>query len=569
MRRIITVCLALVLLLCTGISVEAVTGASSVTGFASVASDGGCQISLTVQLHLEEAVDKLYFPIPLEATGVRLNGARVSAGKSGDVRRVNLSKLSRNVVGDVTANIQYSLYDVIHTTDAGTLEMQLPLLSGFAYPVQSMEFSVTMPGAVDVLPGFVSGYHQARIEESLTYQVSGAVISGNTIKALKDHETLTMTMAVTEAMFPRSLAQTQDYGTVELAMLICAGLALLYWLIAMWNRPGLARMQTEPPQGYHAGMLGCVLARSGLDLSMMVMSWAQLGYVLIHVKGQRVLLYKQMEMGNERSETEVRYFHKLFAKRDRVDTTELRYAQLCRIAAKKPEGMQELLRRFNGDPRVFRALAAGIGLFGGVSIAVAMADGAALQGFLMVIFGILGGISGWYLQLIGAGILLRDRRLLNSSLTIGCIWLLLGLVSGAAEVGLLMVAGLCLMGLLLAWGGRRTHLGRLTQMQTVGFARYLRTVNKGQLAHICTSDPDYFFRLAPYALALGLETSFAKRFGGLRLDRCPYLTTGMDGHMTALQWSALMRRAVDSMNDRANRLPLEKTIRLIRNITRG
>ena len=102
-----------------------------------------------------------------------------------------------------------------------------------------------------------------------------------------------------------------------------------------------------------------------------------------------------------------------------------------------------------------------------------------------------------------------------------------------------------------------------------GFARYLRTANKGQLAHICTSDPDYFFRLAPYALALGLETSFAKRFGGLRLDRCPYLTTGMDGHMTALQWSALMRRAVDSMNDRANRLPLEKTIRLIRNITRG
>jgi hypothetical protein len=52
----------------------------------------------------------------------------------------------------------------------------------------------------------------------------------------------------------------------------------------------------------------------------------------------------------------------------------------------------------------------------------------------------------------------------------------------------------------------------------------------------------------------------------MRLDRCPYLTTGMDGHMTALQWAGLMRRAVDGMNSRANRLGFEKTVRLIRSI---
>lgn len=569
MRRIVAVLLALLLLSCLAVSVSAATGVSAMSGFATVNADGGCQISITVTLRLEQAMDKLYFPIPAEATGVTLNGSRVSASRAGNVRNVNLSRIVRNVVGDVTVNLQYSLYDVIVTTATGALEMQLPMLSGFEYPIEKLEFSVTMPGVVDVLPGFVSGYHEARIEEDLTYSVSGATITGSSVRALKDHETLAMTLAVTDEMFPRTLTHTHDYQWALTAMAICAGAALLYWIIALWNRPGLARTQPEPPQGYSAGSLGCVMTFAGLDLTMMVLSWAQLGYVLIHIKGQRVILHRRMDMGNERSEEEVRWFRKVFGKRDRVDTTDFRYAQLCRMAAKKPEGISGLFRRFNGNPKIFRGIAGLIGLFGGMAIAVAMADGAALQGFLLVLLGALGAVSGWYIQLFGAGFFLRAQRLLKLSLGLCGAWLLLGLISGAADIALWMDVALLVAGLLLSWGGRRTTLGRLTQMQTRGFARYLQSVSKAELMRICKNDPDYFFRLAPYALALGREKTFAKRFGQLRLDRCPYLTTGMDGHMTVLQWAALMRKAATLMDSRANRLPIEKTIRMIRTITRG
>lgn len=274
-------------------------------------------------------------------------------------------------------------------------------------------------------------------------------------------------------------------------------------------------------------------------------------------------------MGNERSETEVRWFRKVFNKRDRVDTTEFRYAQLCRMAAKTTGDTQDLFRRFNGNPKIFRGIAGVIGLFGGMAIAVAMAEGAALQGVLLVLLGALGAVSGWYIQLFGPGFFLRSARLLKLSLGICGIWLLLGLISGAADVALIMDGALLVAGLLLAWGGRRTPVGRLAQMQTRGFARYLQTVSTSELQRISKEDPEYFFRLAPYALALGREKTFAQRFGQLRLERCPYLTTGMDGHMTALQWAALMRRAVDAMNDRANRLPLEKTLRIIQTMTKG
>lgn len=568
MRRLACMLIVLLLTVCLVINVGAATGVSAMTGHATVNSDGRCQISVTVTLRLEQAVDKLYFPIPGEATSVTLNGSRVSASRDGNVRRVNLSRVVRNVVGDVTVNLQYAMYDVIATTETGALEMRLPMLSGFEYPIEKLEFSVTLPDAVETLPGFVSGYHEARIEESLTYSVSGATISGSSVRAMKDHETLTMTLPVTEQMFPRTLTHTHDYQWALTAMAICGAAALLYWIVAMWNRPGFAKTQPEPPEGYSAGSLGCIMTGTGLDLPMMVLSWAQLGYILIHVKGQRVILHRRMDMGNERSDLEVRWFKKVFGKHDRVDTTQSHFAQLCCMAAKRPAGIAGLMCRFNGDPRIFRGIAGLIGLFGGMSIAVAMAEGAALQGLLLVIFGALGAVSGWYIQLFGAGYFLRSERLLKRSLGICAIWLLLGLMCDAVRPVLLMDGALLLAGLLLAWGGRRTPLGRITQMRTRGFARYLQRVSSGEVLRICKNDPDYFFRLAPYALALGREKAFAKKFGQLRLDRCPYLTTGMDGHMTVLQWAALMRKAVTLMEGRANRLPMEKTIRLIRNITR-
>lgn len=568
MRKVAILLAALIFTACLILPANAATGVSSMNAASVVSGDGGCQMSITATIRLVHPLEKLNFPIPADARSVTLNGSRVSASKGDGVRNVDISRLVRKVVGEVSFNIQYSLYDVIQEKEGGMLEMQLPILSGFTYPIEKMEFSVTMPGNTNALPGFISGYHQARIEEDLSYQVDGAIITGSALREMKDHETLTMTMSVTEEMFPRTITHTHDYDWAVTGMQICFAVAVVLWLIGMWNPPGLARTQPEPPQGYDAGSLGAIMAGGGLDLTMMVFTWAQLGYIFIESKGKRVTLHKRMDMGNERSETEVRWFRKLFNKRNRVNTADLRYAQLCCAAAKKPEGTEELMRRWNLDPRIFRGVASLGGLFGGLAIAVAMANGAALQGLLMVILGIAGAVSGWHIQKFGQGFLLRNQRLLNHSLTLCGVWLVLGLLCGAADVALLMTALLLVSGILLAWGGRRTPMGRLVQMQTRGFVRYLQKVKKKDLQRIARSDPEYFFRMMPYAMALGREKLLAKKFGDLRLERCLYLTTGVDGHMTASQWAAVMRRTADAMNDRANRLPVEKLIRMIGSMIR-
>ena len=47
----------------------------------------------------------------------------------------------------------------------------------------------------------------------------------------------------------------------------------------------------------------------------------------------------------------------------------------------------------------------------------------------------------------------------------------------------------------------------------------------------------------------------------MRLSGCPYLTTGMDGHLTASDWSKLLRRAVNILDERQKRLPLEQLLK--------
>ena len=570
MRRGLITVIGLLLCLILCLPVAAATGISSMENHVTAAADGSCQVSMSVTIHLEQAVDKLYFPLPGDAIGVTLNGSRVSASKSNGVRNVNLTRLLKGMTGDFTFHIHYSLHDIINTTETGSLQMELPLLSGFQYPVEKLAFSVTLPGQTESLPAFVSGYHQARIEEHLTYTVNGNVLSGTSLQAMKDHETLTMTMPVTDEMFPQTLAQAQDYHVVNIAMAICAGLALLYWLIGMWNLPVLFPRQTpEPPHGYHAGCIGSIVAGQGVDLSMMILSWAQLGYVLIQVDRQHnVILHKRMDMGNERSLFERRCFGKLFGKRNIVDTSGARYAAFTNSVSQQYDGMQDLMHRRTATPKAFRFLASGIGLCGGAGIAVALTQGAALQIFLMILMGALGAVSGWIIQSAGAGILLSSKEKTTPGLILCGIWLIVSIFAGAIDIGLIMCFGLLVAGILLAWGGRRTPIGRQILSQVLGLRKYFRKADKKQLQRICENDPEYFFRLVPYAMALGADKAFAQRFDGMRLNGCPYLTTGMDGHMTALQWCSLIRRTVVRMDQRARQLPLERFIALIQSFTK-
>jgi len=559
MRKLFFALLAALLLVCIPISAGAVTGADKVNIQATVSSDGSAQVLQTVTLQLDTPVEDLTYPIPENATAVTLNGSRVSTIASDGVRHVRLSRIAGKVAGQATFTVGYRLNDLVQATPEGLLQLQLPMLSGFPYPVQALDFTVTMPMEVTVKPAFTSGYHLSSIESLMDFDYSGTLITGSAKTELKDHETLAMNLSVSEDIFPQQTVELPSMSAVLIAMGVASVLALLYYLIWLRNLPYFPHKTPTAPAGCTAGQLGSVLSMQGPELPLVVLTWAQLGYVLIHIdRNHLVTIHKCMEMGNERSGFERRVFKAMFSKRNFVDTSGRHWMLLCKKVQKTNVNTLSFLHHRSGNPLVFRGLCAAISLLGGVCLGLMLGSGAALQWPLVVLLAGLGAVAGWFIQQFAYGLFSFQRRQVWVGLSICCVYLIFSAIAGLFGQGVLVCLSQLLGGLMAAFGGRRTEAGKHAMAQTLGLRRYLCSLPKAEVQRLCEKDPDFFHSMLPYAVAMGAGKTFSKRFGAAKQPPCPYLTSGMDGHRTAGEWYEMMRDAINAMYLRQRRQPVEK-----------
>lgn len=558
MRRILGLIVTVLVLICLTVSASAATSASKVESFMTVTADGSCQVTTTVTVHLEQADGSLSYPVPGEASDVTLNGARARTKWQDGALQVDLSGAFGGVTGDISFTLNYTLRGCVGKNDIGTMELRLPLMSGFAYPVDDMRFSVTLPGEITALPAFSSGYYQASIEKYLTYERNGATLTGSATQQLKDRETLSMTLPVEAEMFHSVSLPMERTVLDEMIMGVCAAAALSYWLIFLRAPIPRKKPAVSAPAGYSAGQLGSLLTLQGCDLSTMVLSWAQLGYVHLHYSRGRVMIRHRMDMGNERSSFEQKCFRRLFSRRQTVDTAGMFYTNLCTELQKSYADAAALIKNKHANPKIFRALAALIALSSGVGVGLSIGMGGFLQGFWMVVFAIVGAVLGWVMQRWACCLLQRDRRDAYMALAAAILWIAFGMLAGEVLTAGLAVLAELIAGYLLAIGGRRTQTGRIVLEQTLGFRSYLRKMPAEQIRTACQSDPEYFFKMAPWALAMGVDGTFAKRFGGQKLPPCPYLSTDKELSFTASQWSLFLRQVLMVMDRRRRQMPMER-----------
>lgn len=567
MRRIAILIACLLIACLLAMPASAATAAQRIESVFTVAANGDITVSLQLSLYLDAAVPDLAFPVPEDAKRITVNGGSARTRKGDDLLLVDLSKVCATP-GAHTVTITYQTGEQVARKvvddDGKTLPasqqkyyFHLPLLCSFFYPVESMKFTILLPRELTVRPQFLSGYHQELADAYIDLTYDGNQITGVLKGPMQDRETLEMVLPA-EEMFPGLVQRQQAFGTEEKIMCLLAAVSLLYWLLFLRTKRAKPGLTPTPPDGLTAGQLGSVLTGQGADLTMMVLSWAQLGYILIHLDDHgRVMLHKRMEMGNERSAFENKCFRSLFGKRRMVDGTGGRYARLCRsVAASKKDVSRYFLPR-SGNPGIFRGLAVAVGALGGVSLGAALGSGSSLYAFLIALFALLGGggafaILQWakYLRLRGRGYLL--------SLSCAVVWLGLSVLAQDYLVAVCVVLYEVLAGYLAVCGGRRSESGMMYRDQALGLRRYLKKASEAELHRAIRSDPGYFFTLAPCAFALGVEQRFARSFGSGRISACPYLTTGMDGHLTAEEWCRVMARAVDALDRRQKRLPYER-----------
>lgn len=559
----------LVLLLCLAllaVPVLAQNAATTVRTVAYVSANGACQVSLSVTVRLDSPASKLTFPLPANAKNVTLSGASVRTYQSPDDPNVQLADLSGmdGLIGEFPMSFQFTLPNVLRTekdekTGVSSLMMEIPLLCGFTYPVSALEFDITMPGDVSGKPSFLSGVQQTSIESIVDWNVGGSKITGSVTQALSDRETLTLRMAVSEEMFPGKLIIARDGNPEAIPMAVCAAAALLYWLLLMRCPPIFRQRQTVPLDGVTAGELGCRLTMAGADLSMMVLTWARFGYLrIVPDKYGRVLLYRRMEMGNERTEFENRVFRALFAKGNRVDATGGAYAKLCLKTAGTVSGVREMHARHAGSERLFRAIACGVSLFAGVCLAMNMTASQTWQVLLSVLLGALGVVTAWAIQSGMYRLHIRGKLPVLVGLGAFLLWLALGAAAGQFLIVLVSALVQVLAGIAAAYGGRRSELGRYQAGQILYLRSYLKRLPKADIERGTEQNPDYFFELLPYAVALGVDMQFARRFGDTPIPACTYLTMRQDRRRSAAEWALLVHKTADRMDKLQRRMSISR-----------
>ena len=550
----------IILLLCACLLCVPVAASSVRTAQADaiVEKDGSCQVNLRFTIELDQP-QKLKYPLPSVAQNVKLNGSYKTPSDQGGRLLLDLGSFDAGVH---TVSISFTLQNAI-TEKNGSLTLHLPLLSGFGLPMAALSFEVRLPARLEREPTFTSNWGDNALS-GLEVTVSDNCVYGKTTEPLLDSMELEMQYQGDHEMFPRFTAKEPLLGGWETVMAVLMAAGFGYYLLALLPSFPRKIRSFSPPEGLAAGDIGSCLTGCGMDLTMMVFSWAQLGYLSISMdKRNRVRLEKRMEMGSERSEFENRAFQKLFSGRQWVEGTGLHYALLCRKLAKKSPLLHQIYRSRSGNPQIVRWLAVAAGVCSGVILSGSVYTAGAATVLLALFMGALCGLLSYFIQSGGQCVPLGNKLPIWIGGLCGGIWIVVGWLCGNAVLAAAMVIYETLTGVAAAIGGRRSEAGRQYLAQIRGLRAHLTRGSVFDIQQCLQRNPGYFFELMPYALALGVEKRFARRFGKIRLPECDYLTAPGCENMTPARWAGLLRQVADCLNRRQRRLKYERMLQNI------
>ena len=126
---------------------------------------------IEVKIYTKKELALLYFPDSMPETATKhlmrwakeisLNGRYKTPIDQGSQLLLQLPKMA---AGTHTVEVSFRLKNAVSEKN-GALWLEVPLLTGFSYPVEKFSFSVTLPHELKEQPTFSSGYYL----ESITF----------------------------------------------------------------------------------------------------------------------------------------------------------------------------------------------------------------------------------------------------------------------------------------------------------------------------------------------------------------------------------------------------------------
>ena len=522
----ILICIVCLFALCT----TALAADASITAMKTdclIDGAGSCQVTQSVTINIIGIENELRFPLGPNAKQASIAGYKARKVNE-DGYTVLVLTNEAGFSGSRTFTLNYTLEDLVTEQDE-VQTLTLPLLSPkWPWQIESFDFTVTLPAEFTDSPDFSSGYYGDVIEEYMSVSTVGTVVGGSVMEPLKDHEALQMTLSLPKGYFSGSYVSWSANWFASILVVVLALLAVVYCLRTLYSGRMRTGSRATPPEATLPCDMPYLLACKKPSFNMLICHWASLGYLTIAVsKRGNVQLRRRVIMGNERRAIEVRLFGALFADGDVCDGASLRYKK---TAAKAMDAIprfwhRRLYDKRSGNVLVMQALAC---LAAAIAFLLSMSlllPAMPARWLLLILCVPAGAALGRLMQLAASTYYLSDYLMLAMGVLSGLLMLIVSRLGGGTLTVLVAVVLNVFTGVATRHGGKRTTSGNKLVAQAIGFRRYLRRAGGNHLIAAQKRDGQFFYKLLPYAEAMGMGAVFAKKFGDTTIDSCDWYET--------------------------------------------
>ncbi len=269
-------------------------------------------------------------------------------------------------------------------------------------------------------------------------------------------------------------------------------------------------------------------------------------------------------MGNERRSIEAKLFAALFRRGNTCDVQSPRYQNAAK-RMRRPFSAYSARRMFesrSGSVWLLRIL----GLIAAYAVHFMTFDlllGAfSARWILIPLLSAFACVLSWKIQQgVISALRRRWKRPACWALASALALLLVASIANNSGIMVLQILLQVFIGAVGMYGGMRSRNGWELLLLILGFRSHLRRLSGAEVRKALRRDPLYFYHMLPYAEAMGFGRTFAKHFGGIKLEPCDWLQNAKRTPTTALGFYELYASIVATMRKEDKPNPLTIFIR--------
>ncbi len=498
---------------------------------------------------------------------------------SKDYITFRLGSADSTVIGRKPYTISYT-YDIGEDGYDDYDELYFNLVGpGWQSTIEEFTFTITFPKPIDPTMIWLTGGTYGSTDQRGTYTLSAdrKTLTGKA-KSLAPGEALTLRVQMEQGYFT-GMTVHRDYTVVASILAVLLGIAACIFATMLFRRYGredlfVPVVRFDPPEEFSPLEVGFIADGrvDNKDLTSLLFYWADQGCLTIEEESKKKITFTRIKDPQTSKAHERNLFNSFFAAGDGTTVTlkdleKQKFGQAMDKAKMQTRSYFKGERRLN-DPAaekkrvviflmaalvvVTNALAASISYLAEGTVALLVV------GFFCMVISALGAYrltSNWEMRGKFTKFIKMVALVLASLLAyVSSLIILYGIVDTSATFAMLMAIAVVVFPAYLAFLGvvtaKRSSYAHKMLEQTIGYRDFISKVEVDKLKMMIDDDPALFYHVLGYAIVLGLEDKWAKKFATIALDP-PTWYFGQNLAFNALFYSSLSHRIHSNVMEHA------------------